>query len=175
MNVSLPPVFKKKQNQQKKKKLLEENADKYLLLEDIQVIEDATVIKQKLASSQDTTINFNFMHVVVATFRRPVLNFCTIIIPMFLISILNLFTFFIDQGIMEPDVPDYGNKINAIIATMVSYIALIYQIRKQLPDYDCVTFVEIVLFLQLLTTLLATEETLRLMLSKSNKSSIVTP
>ena len=115
-----------------------------------------TFINSRNIKAEERYFTMNYIHLDITLFRQPILNCCTIIIPMIFNSLLNFFTFFIEG---EEDA--ISKKITSIVATMVAFITFVNMIRKQLPPTDKLTFTEGILFLQLMATLLAVVDTFR--------------
>lgn len=71
----------------------------------------------------------------------------TIFLPLLLLSIINLGIFFQDNGLAD--------RIASIAALMIAFVALIPSIRAQIPPNPKIVFVEILVYFDASTTLLA--------------------
>lgn len=79
-------------------------------------------------------------------YKFPLVTLFTIFIPLWLLGIINLGVFYQDTGLAD--------RIGSISALMISFVALIPVIREALPPNPQITVVEVLVYLEILTTLL---------------------
>jgi len=90
---------------------------------------------------------FRHAHFDVPLYKMPMYSLSTIFIPLWLLGIINLGVFFENE--------DLGNRIQAISGLMIAFAALIPTIRNQIPPHPGWIFIEILVYLEAATCLLA--------------------
>lgn len=99
--------------------------------------------------AEDDSSRYRSYKVITFTipfYKYPIMDALTIFIPLVLITILTLFTFV--QG------PDFNDKIGNIATLMIVYVGLMPVINDSLPPTTKVTLIDIVLYCQLLISVL---------------------
>ena len=81
------------------------------------------------------------------------MSLVTIFLPLWLLGIMNLGIFFQDNGLAD--------RIGSLAGLMIAFVALIPVIRSELPPNPNITFVEILVYIETLTTLLCLIESIR--------------
>jgi len=71
----------------------------------------------------------------------------TIFLPLWLLGIINLGIFFQDENLAD--------RIASIAALMIAFVALIPTIREQIPPNPKIVFIEILVYMETLTSLFA--------------------
>lgn len=90
--------------------------------------------------------SFKVITFTIPFYKYPIMDALTIFIPLVLITILTLFTFV--QG------PDFNDKIGNIATLMIVYVGLMPVINDALPPTTKVTLIDIVLYCQLVISVL---------------------
>ena len=134
------PVVSKPKPLSKKKKKLKKGAEHLPLL--------------KKNYGKERPDAFNAAHFRVPLYKKPMVAIVTIFLPLLMMAIINLGIFY--------QKPDLHKRIISISALMVSLVALVPTIRQQIPPTPQITFVEILVFLESLTTLFALFDSLSL-------------
>lgn len=90
---------------------------------------------------------FRHAHFNVPLYKMPMNSISIIFIPLWLLGIINLGIFFENE--------DLGNRIQGISGLMIAFAALIPTIRNQIPPHPGWIFIEILVYLEAGTCLLA--------------------
>lgn len=77
----------------------------------------------------------------------------TIFVPLWMLGIINLGIFYQDTGLAD--------RINSLAGLMLAFVALIPVIRDQLPPSPDITLVEVIVYVQTLTTIFCFAESIR--------------
>lgn len=80
-------------------------------------------------------------------YKFPFVPLITIFFPLWLIAVINLGIFFQDSFLAD--------RINSIAGLMIAFVALIPTIRDQLPPTPQLTFIEILVYIESFTSMLA--------------------
>ena len=90
--------------------------------------------------------HFQYGHFTIPLYKFPTVTIATIFLPLWLLGIINLGIFFQDNGLAD--------RIASIAALMIAFVALIPTIRSEIPPSPSITFVEILVYIETLTSLL---------------------
>jgi len=82
---------------------------------------------------------------LIPLYRYPLDSLATIFLPLWLLAVINLAIFFQDTSM--------GNRVGSISAIMIAFVALIPTIRENIPPNPRIVFIEILVYLNSLTSL----------------------
>jgi hypothetical protein len=99
----------------------------------------------------------NYAHISITLFRHPTVTFITVILPLIFISFVNLASFGIPTGKDGENI----KRLLVLVTSIVSYIGLISVLREKIPPTDKPTFIEFLVFAQLIPSLAALTEAIR--------------
>jgi hypothetical protein len=83
----------------------------------------------------------------VPLYKFPIVALATIFLPLWLLAVINLGIFFQNNTLSD--------RIASIAALMIAFVALIPTIRDQIPPNPRIVFIEILVYLETLTSLFA--------------------
>ena len=86
-------------------------------------------------------------------YRPPLVSLLTIFLPLWFLGILNLGIYFQEYALAE--------RIASIATVMIAYVSLLPVIRGQLPETPRMTFVEFLVYLQMLIGFFCLIESMR--------------
>ena len=84
------------------------------------------------------------MHFHLPLYKLPTVALTTIFVPLFFLGAINLAIFFQD--------PALGNRVLSIATLMIAFVQLIPIIRDQIPPNPTVTVIEVIVYMEALTT-----------------------
>ena len=105
--------------------------------------------------------HFQYGHFVMPIYKSPLPTILTLFVPTWLLGIINLGIFFQD---VDQENDSSGKRLLNIGALMIAYTALIPTIRSSIPPASQIIFIEIIMYLQSLTTLFSLIETIKVRL-----------
>lgn len=91
--------------------------------------------------------HFQYAHFNIPLYKFPIVALATIFLPLWLLGIINLGIFFQDENLAD--------RIASIAALMIAFVALIPTIREQIPPNPKIVFIEILVYMETLTSLFA--------------------
>lgn len=98
--------------------------------------------------NKDSKIDhFQYAHFNIPLYKFPIVALATIFLPLWLLGIINLGIFFQDENLAD--------RIASIAALMIAFVALIPTIREQIPPNPKIVFIEILVYMETLTSLFA--------------------
>lgn len=97
--------------------------------------------------NNDKIDHFQYVHFNVPLYKFPIVALATIFLPLWLLAIINLGIFFQDNNLAD--------RIASIASLMIAFVALIPTIRDQIPPNPKIVFIEILVYFETLTSLLA--------------------
>ena len=89
---------------------------------------------------------FCFAHFILPLYRFPCASVFAIYFPLWLLGVIGLGIFFQDTGLAD--------RLGSLAGLMIGYVALLPNIREQLPPSPNITLVEIFVYLQIMMTTL---------------------
>jgi hypothetical protein len=82
---------------------------------------------------------YQYMHFIVPLFKFPGNGWATIFIPMFMLALLSIFIFLQTEA-------SIGEKLGSIATFVLGFIALIPNIKAELPPSQKISFSEIIVY-----------------------------
>ena len=96
---------------------------------------------------------FNSCHFEIPLYRLPIVPLCLTFIPFWLLGLISLFIFFTPTN--------FDVRVYNVGMVMLAYIAFLPVIRSQLPENPRITLIEILLYLEIVATIICMIESYR--------------
>ena len=91
--------------------------------------------------------NYQYSHFRIPLYKYPVSSILEIFIPLWILAAINLGIYFQDSNVL-------ADKIASIATVTLALVAFIPTINEKIPQTSMVKLIEIIIYLQVLTTFL---------------------